>query len=453
MAVRVTSAFTTAEVTQVTLRASVSTQSFSSNAVVQTPAAEIAYIDLVVRPDYASPVASIAYASPVIATELDYSGRYRLELDSVVTLDGAVLGLSKGLADAVSAAQESFTLQADKALFETYSAIDQLAAGVVKALQHTYSIEDVSFRLLIKQLRETLSTADSNQKQIVKLLQSGFALNDSLDAGDGLLYQVTKSILNVVLASDQNVIGISKQLQETQSVVDLVLSSVSKAVADAASLSDGSVTSFDKASQDVVLVSEAIVLALTRTFQDSYSLQDQHALSLSRPSSDSQAVVDSVSVGPGKGLSDQALAGDTFFSFGLGVGLFEQIYQSELRYHTVDKATSDAISVPDALARVTQKPASDSVTAPDSIDLSMAYVRVLESGFATNDSTGVGDGLAFQATKSFNNVSFANDSHVKGTALKKLESLSITDTGSLVSQGYCDITYFAEDYVGDSRSF
>ena len=33
------------------------------------------------------------------------------------------------------------------------------------------------------------------------------------------------------------------------------------------------------------------------------------------------------------------------------------------------------------------------------------------------------------------------------------EAPSLTDAGSLRSQGYCDFTFFAEDYVGASRTF
>jgi len=33
------------------------------------------------------------------------------------------------------------------------------------------------------------------------------------------------------------------------------------------------------------------------------------------------------------------------------------------------------------------------------------------------------------------------------------ETTSATDAGSLRSQGYADFTYFAEDYVGASRTF
>jgi hypothetical protein len=33
------------------------------------------------------------------------------------------------------------------------------------------------------------------------------------------------------------------------------------------------------------------------------------------------------------------------------------------------------------------------------------------------------------------------------------DMIELADAGSLVAQNYCDITYFAEDYVGESRTF
>ena len=36
---------------------------------------------------------------------------------------------------------------------------------------------------------------------------------------------------------------------------------------------------------------------------------------------------------------------------------------------------------------------------------------------------------------------------------RPLDTIPITDAGSLRSQGYCDFTYFQEDYVGASRTF
>jgi hypothetical protein len=47
----------------------------------------------------------------------------------------------------------------------------------------------------------------------------------------------------------------------------------------------------------------------------------------------------------------------------------------------------------------------------------------------------------------------ATDSAVIEAGKALIDSTSASDAGTLISQGYCDITYFAEDYVGTSRTF
>lgn len=70
-----------------------------------------------------------------------------------------------------------------------------------------------------------------------------------------------------------------------------------------------------------------------------------------------------------------------------------------------------------------------------------------------NDSADLADGLYFQAVKNFSNVAFATDNDVLSLALSKAETVNTADSGVLLSQGYCDLTYFAEDYVGATRAF
>jgi len=75
------------------------------------------------------------------------------------------------------------------------------------------------------------------------------------------------------------------------------------------------------------------------------------------------------------------------------------------------KSFSDAVSVSDAITKTVTKPFADSVSTSDSFSRTVDYNR-----------------------------SFS-------------DSVSTSSSGSLRSQGYCDFTYFAEDYVGYSRTF
>jgi hypothetical protein len=93
------------------------------------------------------------------------------------------------------------------------------------------------------------------------------------------------------------------------------------------------------------------------------------------------------------------------------------------------------------------KPVSDSASLTDDI-------LVFDTGKFLNDNSGVGDAIS----KGFNRApileAFAvTDQPSLGSGLVKNDSALITDSGSLRSQGYCDLSYFEDDYVGAIRSF
>ena len=67
-------------------------------------------------------------------------------------------------------------------------------------------------------------------------------------------------------------------------------------------------------------------------------------------------------------------------------------------------------------------------------------------------------GISEQIAKAFSPAPLVDAFSIADTSfntpgLGKSESTLFSDTGSLRSQGYCDFTYFAEDYVGASRTF
>lgn len=94
---------------------------------------------------------------------------------------------------------------------------------------------------------------------------------------------------------------------------------------------------------------------------------------------------------------------------------------------SVSKAISETPTVTEDVGKVIQFPKSDAGTVADS--------DVLIAGKNFADNGGIIDSEVLQFTKA------SSDSGVAA------------DSGSLRSQGYCDFTYFAEDYVGASRTF
>jgi hypothetical protein len=89
---------------------------------------------------------------------------------------------------------------------------------------------------------------------------------------------------------------------------------------------------------------------------------------------------------------------------------------------------SDSAITTDALSAAVQKYLASAFTLADSISK-------LTSKSVTVDSFGVSDAIVNSHSKPFSDM------------------IATTSAGALLSQGYCDITYFAEDYVGESRTF
>lgn len=168
---------------------------------------------------------------------------------------------------------------------------------------------------------------------------------------------------------------------------------------------------------EIVVVSDAVALAVAK------------ALSSPAVLTSDEVVLETV-----KGLSDSVSFTEAF----LATLVFLRDF-------------ADSATVVDAATLAVDKPLADGVVVQETV--AQAITKVLASGVAMNDSFEAGDGLLYSFAKGINNVVFAADaatlSHSKGVS----DMIAAADAGSLISQGYCDLTYFAEDYVGESRTF
>ena len=133
------------------------------------------------------------------------------------------------------------------------------------------------------------------------------------------------------------------------------------------------------------------------------------------------------------------------------------------------KGNFETLTVPDTPRLLTQKGLTDSLSHTDSNVKSVAkgltnsvatsetflktIGRVITDGFAMNDTADLVDGVTYQTVKYITNVVFTSDTSTRAWDANKADSVSLASSGSLTSQSYCDLSYFAEDYVGESRTF
>lgn len=133
-------------------------------------------------------------------------------------------------------------------------------------------------------------------------------------------------------------------------------------------------------------------------------------VSFNRAFTDSGVAAEGLAIGFGRSLSDTSTFTDSIDSLAVGKGLSDSTAVSEVQQKAIQKGTSDDASATELPSKGVSKPTSDAFDAADS------------------------DVISFGKSQT--------------------DPVSTADAGSLVSQGYVDNNqYFAEVYVGTSRSF
>lgn len=112
---------------------------------------------------------------------------------------------------------------------------------------------------------------------------------------------------------------------------------------------------------------------------------------------------------------------------------------------------TDTQEFSDASSWAVSKPLTDVVSFLDT--KSFVLTRTFTDGFAMNDSFDLGDGAKYSFTKSINNVVFLDDQISQIITKPVADSVTMLDSGVGSMQDYCDITYFAGDYVGIGFTF
>jgi hypothetical protein len=168
---------------------------------------------------------------------------------------------------------------------------------------------------------------------------------------------------------------------------------------------------------------------------------------------DAFTVVDGISFSLSKSLTDSFEFADTAPTFVVSKLLadsvsFTEVFSAILVFL---RDFTDTQVFTDSAAWTIDKPLADTVTFAEA--KSFVLTRSFSDGFAMNDSFDMGDGAMFTVTKSINNVVFLSDAISQIISKPIADSVTMTDSGVGSMQDYCDITYFAGDYVGIGFTF
>lgn len=398
MVARVISSYAAASNTPMKARASIS---------VQTPIAGV-YAQI--------PVSAISYIELSVSAELDITGRYRLATETVNLFDGTQLTPTKVFGDSLFVALDQVELNVHKDLDDPVTPFEDLRYSMAKRLQESYGLTDAHAISFATSAASLVVSGDTSVNHFFKVLNDGFAMNDTFDATDGLLYTITKSINNVAFATDKTWFDSEKLLADQQDIVDQPFKDVG------------------------------------RPLFDDYALIDLAALEPHKSLFDSQGLLDELTRDTSKGLFDLVEPIESL-AFDVNQSLSDSQILNDALAKVLTKPLAHSFTQTDALTHAAGKYLANTAFAADSFDRTVVYARVFQDGVGINDQAGIGDGVAFTFNALFSNVAFAGDTTRLAPSLVKQDLFSTTDTGSLVSQGYCDLTYFAEDYVGSYRSF
>lgn len=167
---------------------------------------------------------------------------------------------------------------------------------------------------------------------------------------------------------------------------------------------------------DTITETDATTLAITKQLTDITELAEQISIGFNPSFADSQALSDLYSAVV---LFNRDFADTTSFS--------------DAATRSVDKLLEDSFTSVDAATVAVDKLIADSLAIIDSV-VGISFIDEENDALAIDD-LGLDDDPEWNLGKNLS------------------DTASTTDAGLLIMQDYCDITYFLEDYVGQTRTF
>lgn len=296
--------------------------------------------------------------------------------------------------------------------------------------------------------------------------------------------------------SDATAFRLQRAFDDLAEVADEARITAGKGLSDGSSLDDAYILSINKGLADTIGFTDAIVMAMDRHIDEPVYIDDPIGKKLIT------SRFDSFGVGEGPGIDDYATnyflqdyTGDGRPAIQVGKGFtdFAGQFSDQINYINVVKGLTEQLTLTETFARHMRRTLTDSITATDDVDGNLAtddeqtmqYRKAVTELFSVGDTTyivvsfvrtfseqaTVADaaranmlkvltettGLSEQALFRFNrpvaDTSTASDAAINSVRKPAADSTSVSDTGSLRMQSYCDITYFAGDYVGTSLTF
>jgi len=321
-------------------------------------------------------------------------------------------------------------------------------SGRFQYFAEVVTVTDSSFRVVGKTLTETFASTDYITSKSV-----GIVKQDSVSVPDFIIrtLEFIRRFTDSFGFSDSPSFSTEKPLADIFLISDAATKGFTKLRADSFSVSDAApIFSYQLAYFDSLALAETIRRTFSKALVDSSSTTDSTRYVLSKRTADIFYITDIASRSTTKTFSDNFVQTD-FATRDTAKALTDAAPLSDAATRSTIKSLADTFGSSEAVSRYFGKGLFDTFAFTDTT--SRVIGRVISDGFAMNDTADFADGITYQTIKYINNLVFATDAKALTPSLGKTDALSLASAGYLTSQGYADMAYFAEDYVGDSRTF
>lgn len=161
--------------------------------------------------------------------------------------------------------------------------------------------------------------------------------------------------------------------------------------------------------------------------------------------------IDAVSLQTYKNFADSLGVSTDFVSQVIHKAFGETLSLADVIYTTLiyQREFSDALTAIENIYKSVSESKADVTTTVDQQYLATTKVFTDAVGMLDNMDTNI----QYLLIKTISELVSVSDTSIIGFEATKTDSVTAGSSGSLLSQGYCDITYFLEDYVGYSRTF
>jgi hypothetical protein len=274
-------------------------------------------------------------------------------------------------------------------------------------------------------------------------------------AGASVTVVVPAANLNYILmatAAYADTSGLFQYFPEEIFVTDATFRVIGKPLTDTFGQTDYIAKYFDLPKSDSISLSEFVIRTLEyrRSFTDTFTSNEAVNYAFAKFSVDSVSAAELKSFTLARPLAS-AFGNTDFATTHLTKNKFESVSLADVTFRGVSKGLADSFSHSHFVTRAFDKALSHSIVLADTS--SKVIGRVISDGFAMNDSADLADGVTYQTIKYITNVVFTSDSSTRTWNSAKTETVTLVSAGVLSSQNYCDMSYFATDYVGISRTF